>query len=53
MNSSEVTVYGISGSKVGTVSREGAEWVSYSLADLEVYRGNDYLLACWTLTGLV
>lgn len=45
------TVYGINGSKVGTLVREGAEWVAYSLSDLEVYRGPCANLACWTLQG--
>jgi hypothetical protein len=48
---SENTVLDIHGNKVGVVVREGNEWAAYSLSDLEVYRGRDYLLACWTLQG--
>lgn len=47
----ESTVYGSNGEKVGTIVREGAEWVAYSLSDLEVYRGSSHNLAAWTLQG--
>lgn len=50
MNTTE-TVYGINGDKVGTVVREGSDWVAYSLSDLEVYRGPCANLAAWTLQG--
>ncbi len=44
-------VYGIDGSKVGTLVQEGADWVAYSLSDIEVYRGPSANIACWTLQG--
>jgi len=52
MNSAE-TVYGIDGSKVGVVVKEGSEWVAYNLSDIEVYRGAGFSEACWTLNGLI
>lgn len=45
------TIYGADGSKVGTVTFEGTEWVAYTMGDVEAYRGVSFLLACWTLQG--
>ena len=45
------TVYGLDGEKAGVLVREGAEWVTYNLSDVEVYRGQSALQACWTLQG--
>lgn len=49
MESNLETVYGVDGSKVGVTVREGSDWVAYNLSDVEVYRGNDGLLAAWVL----
>lgn len=42
-------VFGFNGEFVGTVVREGGEWVAYGLNDIEQYRGPHYMAACDSL----